>query len=149
MRSYFIGGGPKEGKQEAGPGGPARTRGSAPPHEDPPQESCVASGFQASRGSRGFEALGDFLLRNRAALDDAPIGLGDIDGGGALAGAAAAIEDQIDAAIHHAENVDAAMAGGVAGDIGAGGNQRLVEQSDEPGGRFGARMAERQASGID
>src|ERR1039457_1593648 len=44
--------------------------------------------------SRGFEALGDFLLRNRAALDDAPIGLGDIDGGGALAGAAAAIEDQ-------------------------------------------------------
>src|ERR1022692_1510807 len=85
---------------------------------------------RATNASRGFQALVDFLLRNRAALDDAPIGLGDIDGGGALAGTPPAIEDQIDAAIHHAENVDAAMAGRTAGDIGAGGNQRLVEQSD-------------------
>src|ERR1035441_5214393 len=77
-----------------------------------------------TNASRGFQALGDFLLRNRAALDDAPIGLGDIDRGGALAGTAAAIEDQIHAAIHHAENIDAAMAGGMAGNIRAGGNQR-------------------------
>src|ERR1035441_184152 len=40
------------------------------------------------------------------------------------------------------------LAGGIAGDIGAGGNQRLIEQGDEPGGHFGARMAERQACGI-
>src|ERR1035441_7410515 len=83
---------------------------------------------------RGFEALGDILLRNRATLDDPPIGLGDIDGSGALAGTTAAIKDEIHAAIHHAEHVDAAMTGGMAGDVGAGGNQRLIEQGDQPGG---------------
>src|ERR1035437_1288163 len=99
MRRNFIGRGPKERKQEAGPGGPARTRGSAPPQTE----------AYPTTASRGFEALRDFLLRNRAALDDAPIGLGDIDGGGALARTVSAIEHQIHAAIHHAENVDAAI----------------------------------------
>src|ERR1017187_5967860 len=99
MRRYFIGRGPKVGKRRAGSGGPARTGGAAPPQAE----------AHPTAASRGFEALGDFLLRNRAALDAAPIGLGDIDGGGALAGPAAAIEDEIDAAIHHTENVDAAI----------------------------------------
>src|ERR1035438_5142832 len=101
MRRYFIG------------------RGKPLPHGR-------GSDWSPTLGSRRFQALGDFLLRNRAAFDDAPIGLGDIDGGGTLARTAPAIKHQIDAAIHHAENVDAAVAGGIAGDVGAGGNYGLV-----------------------
>src|SRR3954451_18595408 len=56
---------------------------------------------------RGFQALRDFLLRNRAGLDNAPIRLGNIDRGRALARAMPAIQHQVHTAIHHAEHVDA------------------------------------------
>src|ERR1022692_909274 len=128
---------------------PARYRASEPaPPPSRIRRYFIGAGPSPHWGLRRFQTLRDFLLRNRAALDDAPIGLGDIDGGGALTRAGPAIEHQIHAPIHHAENVDAAMAGGMAGNIRAGGNQRLVEQSDQPGGHFGARMAQRKASRI-
>src|ERR1017187_1056829 len=146
MRRYFIGSSaPASGRWQAAacPTNVAKAVGLVAQALSPASRFCspVPHGRGSDKSSRGFQALGDFLLRNRAALDDAPIGLGDIDGGGALAGTAPAIEDQIDAAIHHTENVDAAMAGGMAGDVGAGGNQWLVEEGDQPGGHFGARMA--------
>src|SRR6266581_3948285 len=70
--------------------------------------------------SRGLKTLVDLLLTDRASLDHAPCGLGDIDRGGAWSRANAAIEHQVHAAIHHAEDVDGAAAGGVSGNVGAG-----------------------------
>ena len=57
--------------------------------------------------------------------------LGDIDSAGADAFARTAIEHQIHAAIHHAEDFDAAAAGGTAGNIGAGGDDRLIQPGDQ------------------
>ena len=49
---------------------------------------------------RALEALGDLFFGDRAFADYSPVRLGDIDGGVAEADARAAIENQVDAAIH-------------------------------------------------
>src|SRR5579863_8983098 len=72
------------------------------------------------------QALGDFFLLDGALLDEFPHRLGDIDGGGTGAGADATIEDQIHAAIHHAENFDSAATRRMARNVSAGGDERLV-----------------------
>src|SRR4029077_16065439 len=52
----------------------------------------IGAGAICDARLRGFQALRHFLLRNRACLDDAPIRLGDIDSGCALARAMPAIQ---------------------------------------------------------
>ena len=51
-------------------------------------------------------------------------------------------------AIHGAEDFDAGAAGGVSGDIGAGGDEGLVETGDELVGHEGAGLANGEASGV-
>ena len=51
-------------------------------------------------------------------------------------GAQAAVEHQIDAPVHHAENVDAAAAGRLARNVGAGRDQRLLRAVDQRIGEF-------------
>jgi uncharacterized protein (TIGR03435 family) len=77
-----------------------------------PTENCL----------RRLQALGDFFFFHGARLDHPPVGLRDIDRGGAGAGAGSGIEHQVHAAVHRTENLDAAAAGGAAGDIRADGN---------------------------
>ena len=74
-----------------------------------------------------LQAVGDFFFFDRAGFDQLPVGLGDVDRGGALAGAEAAVEDEVDAAVHHAEDFDTAAARRPARDIGAGRDQRSVQ----------------------
>src|SRR5579883_2415265 len=78
---------------------------------------------RALRSLGSPQHLGEVLFRNGAFFDHAPEGLGDVDGSGAQAGHGAAIENQIHAAVHDAEYLDAAGEGGLAGKIGAGGDQ--------------------------
>src|ERR1017187_1151376 len=95
-----------------------------------------------------IQALRNFFFFDGSGLDDAPEGLGDIDSGGPRAVADAAIYYQVDAAVHHAEDIDAAVAGGMAGNISAGGDERLVYHFDELVGDYGARAAQRQAASV-
>src|ERR1051326_515122 len=104
---------------------PARYRASEPA----PPQSTIHTYFIAR--SFRLQTLGDFLFVDGSGFDQAPVRLGDVDRGGAAAGAGAAIEHQVYAAVHHAEYLDAAAAGRMAGDVGAGRDQGLVQQRSE------------------
>src|SRR5688500_1668121 len=78
-----------------------------------------------------FQTVVDLLFSDHAFLDEAPPGLGDIDSGGAAAGAGSAVQHQVDAAVHHSEGFDATAAGGLSADVGTGGDQRLSEVFEE------------------
>ena len=54
-----------------------------------------------------------------------------VPGKGAQGGAQAAVQHQVNAAVHHPEDLDAAAAGGTARDIRAGADERLIQRSDE------------------
>src|SRR5690349_1130441 len=92
-----------------------------------------------------LQALRNFLLGNGAALDDAPVRLGNIDRRGPWTGTVSAIQNEIDAAVHHSEYVDTADACWMTGNIGAGGNQRLIEERHELRYDYGRRLAQGQS----
>jgi len=91
---------------------------------------------------RGLQRFGDLLLFHRAFADELPGRLGDVHRGGALAGAVPGVQHQVDPAIHHAEDLDAAAARRRSGDVRAGGNERLIQRGDQGIGDFGVGLLE-------
>src|SRR6185437_996401 len=102
--------------------------------------------------SRNFISLGkrleNFALGVGAFADHLPDRLGDVDRGGALSAGDSAIDYQIDTAVHHAENVDAAAAGGLTGNVRAGGNHRLVQHLNQLLRDHASGLPQRQAPGV-
>src|SRR5215469_545858 len=94
------------------------------------------------------EALCDLLLVDRTLFDQTPVWLRDIYGRCALAGANTAIDDQVNAAVHHSKYFDAAAAGRMAGDICAGADEGLIQKRDDLLSDLGARLAQSQAACI-
>src|ERR1019366_8674648 len=97
---------------------------------------------------RSLQRLGDLFLLDGAFPDDLPIRLSNIHRGGARAGTHAAVEHQVHATVHSAEDLDAAAAGRRSGDVGTGRDQRLVHGRDESVGDLGARLPQRQPAGV-
>src|SRR5208282_4476387 len=63
--------------------------------------SCSSWGYRRRSGS--LEDFGDFFFGDRAFFNYPPVGLRHIDRGRAGASGEAAVQHQIDAAVHHAE----------------------------------------------
>lgn len=95
-----------------------------------------------------FEDFGDFAFFDGALFDDAPVGFGDVDGGGAGADAVAAVDDEIETAVHGAEDFDAGGAGGDAAHVGAGGDEGLAEVVDDGRADGALGVAEGEAAGV-
>jgi len=64
------------------------------------------------------------------------------------AGAGPTVQHQIHAAVHGAEDLNAAAAGGRSGDDGASRDQRLVQGRNQSVGDLGARLPQRQTTGV-
>ena len=88
------------------------------------------------------------FFRNRPFADHFPVRLGDVHRGGAQAGQRSGIQHQIHAAIHDAKHIDAAAAGGLSGNIGAGGDQRLIQPVQQRLRHARARLPNGQPSGV-
>src|SRR5580704_6846213 len=90
---------------------PATQRSSEPaPPPATMSRYFIASGRQ--------QAVGDLFFRHRPGADQFPNWLRDVHCCRPRTRTGAAIQHQVDAAVHHAENVDAAAARGAAGNVG-------------------------------
>ena len=95
-----------------------------------------------------FQAVRDIPRSHEALFDHAPFRLSDIDGAGSGTFAAAAIEHQVHAAIHHAEDLNTSATGGRAGNIRTGCDEGLIEARDELIRHDGPCLTNRKPPGV-
>ena len=78
-----------------------------------PRAATSRAHFRSAGETRsgGLQTLVNGRSRHRPFADKLPFRVGDIDGGGPLAGDRTDVEDQVDTAVHGAQYFDAAAAG--------------------------------------